>query len=104
MSGLTTKDRKIFIVGKGVEFINSGLPDNPLKEIGGIIMVFFTPVLLLRRKVIVKRLNACGATSEKTAKTLAEAGVINPNGFNRFTQRLVEMGTIHMTSDGRYYV
>lgn len=67
-------------------------------------MAFFTPVLMLRRKVIVKRLNDCGATSEKTAKTLAEAGVINPNSFSRFTQKLVEMGTIHMTSDGRYYV
>ncbi len=67
-------------------------------------MAFFTPVLLLRRKVIVKRLNACGATSERTAKTLAEAGVINPNGFSRFTQKLVDLGTIHMTSGGRYYV
>lgn len=67
-------------------------------------MAFFTPVLLLRRKVIVKRLKACGAVSEKTAKTLYEAGVVNPDAFKRFTDKLVETGAIHMTSDGKYYV
>jgi len=67
-------------------------------------MAFFSPVPLIRKNVIVKKLAACGADSEKTAKTLAEAGVINPNGFRRITDRLVRMGIIHRTPDGRYYV
>lgn len=67
-------------------------------------MAFFPPIPLIRKNVIVKRLLNCGATSEETAKTLAEAGVINPNGFKRITDRLVKMGSIHRTSDNRYYV
>ncbi len=67
-------------------------------------MAFFPPIPLIRKNVIVKRLLNCGATSEETAKTLAEAGVINPNGFKRITDRLVKMGSIHKTSDGKYYV
>ncbi len=65
---------------------------------------FFPPIPLIRRNVIVRSLRACGATSEQTAKTLAEAGVINPNGFRRITERLVRTGTIRQTPDGRYYV
>ena len=67
-------------------------------------MAFFPPIPLIRRNVIVNSLRACGATTEETAKTLAEAGVINPNGFKRITERLVKTGEIHRTSDGRYYV
>lgn len=67
-------------------------------------MAFFPPIPLIRKNVIVKQLLSCGATSEETAKTLAEAGVINPNGFKRITDRLVKMGSIHRTSDGKYYV
>ena len=44
-------------------------------------MAFFPPIPLIRKNVILKKLRDCGATSEKTARTLAEAGVINPNGF-----------------------
>ena len=44
-------------------------------------MAFFPPIPLIRRNVIVNSLRDCGATSEATARTLAEAGVINPNGF-----------------------
>ena len=67
-------------------------------------MAFFPPIPLIRRNVIVNSLKACGATSETTAKTLAEAGVINPNGFKRITDRLVKRGEIYRTPDGRYYV
>jgi len=67
-------------------------------------MAFFPPIPLIRRNVIVSSLRACGATSEATARTLAEAGVINPNGFKRITDRLVKIGEIHRTPDGRYYV
>ena len=67
-------------------------------------MPFFPPILLIRRNVIIKKLKVCGATSEETAKTLAEAGVINPNGFKRFTDMLVETNVIHKTVDEKYYL
>ena len=67
-------------------------------------MAFFPPITLIRKNHIVKQLHSCGAVSEETAKTLAEAGVINPNGFKRITNRLVRMGSIHSTSDERYYI
>ena len=67
-------------------------------------MAFFPPIPLIRKNVIVKQLTACGATSKSTAKTFAEAGVINPDGFKRITERLVKSGVIHKTSDNKYYV
>lgn len=67
-------------------------------------MAFFPPIPLIRRNAILKKLSECGATSEKAAKTLEEAGVINPNGFKRITELLVRQGAIHRTPDGRYYV
>ena len=67
-------------------------------------MAFFPPIPLIRRNLIIRKLRACGATSEQTARTLAEAGVLNPDGFRRITERLVDNGTIHRTADGRYYV
>jgi len=63
-------------------------------------MAFFPPIPLIRRNVIVKRLKESGANSYETAKTLAEAGVINPNAFSRITEKLVEQGFIHRTIDG----
>ncbi len=67
-------------------------------------VAFFPPIPLIRKRVIVHRLRACGATSAETATTLAEAGVINPNAFKRITERLVRTDAIHRTPDGRYYV
>jgi hypothetical protein len=67
-------------------------------------MAFFPPIPLIRKNVILKKLRDCGTTSEKTARTLAEAGVINPNGFKHITELLVRQGAIHRTSDSRYYV
>ena len=67
-------------------------------------MTFFPPIPLIRRNAIIKRLKACGATSAETAKTLAEAGVINPNGFRCITDRLVQTNSIHKTDDGKYYL
>lgn len=52
-------------------------------------MAFFPPILLIRRNIIIKKLKECGANSSETAKTLAEAGVKNPNGFSRFTEKLI---------------
>ncbi len=46
-------------------------------------MAFFPPIPLIRKKLIIKKLTECNAFSEETAKTFSEAGIINPNGFNK---------------------
>ena len=67
-------------------------------------MAFFPPIPLIRRNTIVKKLRACGATSPETAKTLSAAGVVNPNGFKRITDRLVKTGEIKMVGEDKYYI
>lgn len=67
-------------------------------------MAFFPPIPLIRRNTIVKHLRECGAVSAETAKSLAEAGVINPNGFKRITERLVKTGVIKRTREDKYYI
>ena len=67
-------------------------------------MAFFPPIPLIRRNLIVQKLQACGAVSPETAKTLAEAGVVNPNGFRRITERLVKTGVIKQAGEGKYYL
>lgn len=67
-------------------------------------MAFYPPVILIRKKVIIKRLRESGAVSPGTAKTLAEAGIINPNVFPGVTARMVKKGIINKTADGKYYI
>lgn len=67
-------------------------------------MAFIPPIPLIRKNLILKRLKECGAVSKDTAKTLAEANVLNPNGFKPVTNRMVEQGVLGKTSDGKYYV
>ena len=67
-------------------------------------MPMIPPIPVIRRNMIVRKLQRCGAVSEETAKTLAEAGVLNPNGFARLTEILVKRGIIKTTGDGRYYI
>lgn len=67
-------------------------------------MVFFPPFILIRKKVIIKRLRQSGATSPETAKTLADAGIINPNILPGVTERMVKKGIINKTADGKYYI
>ena len=67
-------------------------------------MAFIPPIPLIRKNLILKRLKECGAVSYDTAKTLAEANVLNPNGFRPVTNRMVEQGVLGKTSDGKYYV
>ncbi|MBR2732459.1 MAG: hypothetical protein IKD72_10815 [Clostridia bacterium] len=67
-------------------------------------MAFFPPIPLIRRNLIVQKLQACGAVSPETAKTLAEAGVVNPNGFRRITVRLVKTGVIKKAAEEKYYI
>ena len=66
-------------------------------------MAFIPPIPLIRKNLILKRLEECGAVSEDTAKTLAEANVLNPNGFKPITDRMVEQGVIGKTADDKYY-
>lgn len=64
----------------------------------------YPPIPLIRRNTIVNKLRKCGAVSPETAKTFVEAGVINPNGFNRITEVMLKKGTIKKTADGKYYI
>ena len=66
--------------------------------------IFAPPLPLIRRKAIVKKLQNCGAVSPETAKTLAEAGIINPNILPRVTERMIKKGIIKKTADGKYYI
>ncbi len=63
-----------------------------------------TPMLILRRAYIIRRLKKCGAVSEETAKTLAEAGVVNPGFFPKVTEMMVRQGHLLKTADGKYYL
>ena len=64
----------------------------------------YPPIPLIRRNLIVSKLRESGAVSPETAKTFAEAGVINPNGFSRITEVMLKRGTIKKTADGKYYI
>ena len=61
------------------------------------------PVLLIRRKHIIRSLLKKNALSEESAITFEEAGIINPNGFKRFTKLLVQQGILCQKED-KYYL
>ena len=62
--------------------------------------VYTSSVFALRKKMILEALADCGAKTE----TLQEAGVKNPGIFAEYTEKLVTMGLLKKTSDGRFYV
>ena len=62
------------------------------------------PVLVLRKKIIIKKLRRCGALSEESAKTLEEAGVFNPNAFPKVTEYMVQQNILVRTKSGKYYL
>ena len=62
------------------------------------------PVLLLRRKMIVKKLRQNGAISEENAKTLEEVGVFNPNAFPKINEKLVKDNVLVKTKNNKYYL
>lgn len=66
--------------------------------------MYIVPVLLIRRNYIIRRLKACGAFSEGTAKTLMEAGVFNPNAFRRINDRLVKQGVLARIDGEKYFL
>lgn len=61
------------------------------------------PVLLMRKRHIIDKLLKMNAVSEEKAVTFREAGVINPNGFHRFTLHLVDQGILHQCGE-KYYL
>ena len=67
-------------------------------------MAFFPPIPLIRKKLIIKKLTECNAFSEENAKTFSEAGIINPNGFNKVTEKLIKQKILVKTKDGKYYL
>ena len=64
----------------------------------------FLPVLLIRKKLIIKKLSQCGAFTEETAKTLEKAGVFNPNAFPKLNEKLVKDNVLAITKDNKYYL
>ena len=66
--------------------------------------VFASAAMALRKKIITDALRSSGATTQETAKTLAEAGVENPELFPEYTEQLVDFELIHKTADGKYWV
>ena len=65
--------------------------------------VFTSAAITLRKKLIIDALRDSGATSPETAKTLAEAGVGKPDLFPEYTEKLVYLGLINETADGKYW-
>ena len=66
--------------------------------------VYTSSVFALRKKMIMEALASSGAKTEDTAKTLQDAGVKNPDLFEEYTEKLVAMGLLKKTNDGRFYV
>ena len=66
--------------------------------------VYTSSVFALRKKMIMEALVSSGAKTEETAKTLQDAGVKNPDLFEEYTEKLVAMGLLKKTNDGRFYV
>lgn len=62
------------------------------------------PVPLLRRAMIIKRLERHGAISEESAKTLEEVGILNPNWFPKVTEKLLKDKIITKTGENKYYL
>jgi len=56
--------------------------------------VFTSAAMSMRRELIKNALRKAGAVSPE----------INPDSFQEYTSQLAEMGIIHRTADGKYYV
>ena len=66
--------------------------------------VFTSAAIALRKKIIIDALKNTGAINPETAKTLAEAGVENPDLFPEYTEQLIHLEFINKTEDGRYWI
>jgi hypothetical protein len=61
-------------------------------------------VILMRKRRIMNLLEEAGATSQETAKTLEEIGIVHPDTFSPVTEKLLQEYVIVGTGDGRYYL
>lgn len=66
--------------------------------------MFGSPALLMRKRIILKKLEQNGAISEETAKTLEEIGVFNPNAFSKLNDKLVKNKILIRTKTDKYYL
>ncbi len=66
--------------------------------------MFGLPAFMLRQKMILQKFRNCQATSEKSAKTLEEAGVFNPRAFPKVTEDLVNKKKLVRTKSQKYYL
>ena len=66
--------------------------------------VFTSSALALRRKLILQALMEAGAVGPESAKALSETNLVNPDDFQEYTMQLVDLGVIHRTPDGKFYV
>ena len=66
-------------------------------------MAIIPPIPVIRKNLIIRKLKKYGAISPDTAKSFAEIGLVNPNGFHHFTEKLVKKGVIRKTEDGKYF-
>ena len=66
--------------------------------------VFTSAAMALRKKIIMDALKNSGAVSPETAKTLAEAGVENPDLFPEYTEQMVYYEFIHRTEERKYWI
>lgn len=61
------------------------------------------PIPLIRERRIINKLLEKNAVSIESAVTLKEAGILNPNGFQTITLRLIEQGVLQQYGD-KYYL
>ena len=66
-------------------------------------MAYVPPLPVIRKQHIIERLRRCNAVSKETAKTLKDAGVINPDGFGSITRLLCSRRILIRTED-KYYL
>ena len=66
--------------------------------------MFGSPALLMRKRIVLKKLEQNGAISEETAKTLEEIGVFNPNAFSKLNDKLVKDKILIRTKTDKYYL
>ena len=65
--------------------------------------MFFPPVPLIRKRMIMKKMRMCGAVSPETARTPEEAGFY-PGVFPMIINVMIRRGDIAVTQDGRFYL
>ena len=69
----------------------------------GIYMSYVTPLPVIRKKHIIKKLSECNAFSRESARTLEDAGVYNPYEFEKITELLCQRRILIQTGD-KYYL